>query len=116
MLESAEELDAATRRCADALNDWGLDDGERKQVLACGIGSEEPGAAVALETRLRHIVDVDRSIWPLVGRASLVPVWLRLPQEALDGLSPLELITAHPAGLRHVRQMLVRERLERGIH
>ncbi len=116
MLECAIELDAVTRRCAEALDDWGLDEDERRQVIACGIGSDEPGAAAALETRMRHIVDVDRSIWPLVGRASLVPMWLRLPQEALDGLSPLELILAHPSGLRHLRQLLVRERLERGIN
>jgi len=116
MLESMIEADGAARRCAYALDDWGLNEEERGQVLTCGISSGEPDAAVALETRMRHIVDVDRSMAPLVGGGSLVPVWLRLPQAALEGLTPLELIVAHPAGLRHVRQLLVRERLESGFY
>lgn len=115
MLESIVEHGMAVQRGVDALADWGLSAEEREAVVTCGIGPDEPGAAVALETRLRHIVDVDRSVGSLVGRASLLPLWLRLPQDALDGLTPLELITGHVAGLRHVRQLLVRERLERGF-
>lgn len=113
MVEAIVEVEMAGRRCSSALAEWGLSDDEREGVLKCGIDREETGAAVALETRMRHIVDVDRSVGLLVGRASLLPVWLRLPQEALDGLTPLELIMGHVAGLRHVRQSLVRERLER---
>lgn len=116
MLESVTEHRMAAQRCIGTLDDWGLNAQEREAVVSCGIGRDEPGAAVALETRLRHIVDVDRSAGALVGRASLLPVWLRLPQDALDGLSPLELITSHVAGLRHVRQLLVRECLERGFN
>ncbi|HEX4694468.1 MbcA/ParS/Xre antitoxin family protein [Sphingomonas sp.] len=116
MIEGVVEADHAARRCGGALDDWGLDETERWTVKTGGISSEEPGGAVALETRQRHIVDVDRSMAMLVGRASLVPVWLRLPQDALDGLTPLELMTSHVAGLSHVRRLLVRERLERGFH
>ena len=116
MLEAITEHDMTAKRFADALSDWGLTDQERDGVATCGIGPGEPGAAVTLETRMRHIVDVDRTAGALVGRASLLPVWLRLPQDALEGLTPLELITSHVAGLRHVRQMLVRERLERGFN
>ncbi len=116
MLGSTIEHDMAARRCADSLAEWGLSEDERESVVTCGIGSDEPGAAVALETRLRQIVDVDRSAGALVGRASLLPVWLRLPQDALEGLTPLELITAHVDGLRHIRRLLVRELLERGFY
>ncbi|TPG15781.1 DUF2384 domain-containing protein [Sphingomonas koreensis] len=115
MHASIFEHGMAIQRSADALADWGLSEEECEAVVTCGIGCDEPGAAVALETRHRHIVDVDRAVGALVGRASLLPLWLRLPQDALDGLTPLELITGHVAGLRHVRQLLVRERLERGF-
>lgn len=113
MFESSVEADHVNRRCGSALDGWGLDVEERRNVLACGIGHDEPGAAVALETRRRHIVDVDRAVGSLVGRESLVPLWFRLPQDALDGLTPLELIIAHVAGLKFVRGMLLREQLER---
>ena len=115
MYETVIELDMATRRCADAIDAWNLDAEEREGVIRCGIGIDEPGAAVALETRLRHIVDVDRAVERLVGCASLLPLWLRLPQDAFGGLSPLDLMLSHTAGLRQVRQLLVRECLERGF-
>lgn len=115
MIENWIEAGHSDQRCRLALDDWGLDPAERRQALACGITAGEPGGAVALDTRRRHLVDVDRAVAGLVQRASLVPVWLRLPQEALDGLSPIELILAHPSGLRLVRDLLVRERLECGF-
>jgi hypothetical protein len=116
MHASFVEQGMAIKRSAEALADWGLSKDECEAVVTCGIRRDEPGAAVALETRHRHIVDVDRAVGALVGRASLLPLWLRLPQDALDGLTPLELITGHIAGLRHVRQLLVRELLERGFN
>lgn len=116
MRECLIEADYCKRRCMAALDDWGLNTSERWALETGGVSEDEPGGAVALETRQRHIVDVDRSMALLVGRASLVPVWLRLPQDALDGLTPMELMTSHVAGLSHVRRLLVRERLERGFH
>ncbi len=64
------DIDAAMvfRQCEVALDGWGLDAAERRDVLIWGIGSDESGAPVALETRARHIVDVDRSVACLIGR------------------------------------------------
>jgi len=52
----------------------------------------------------------------LMGHTSLVRLCLRLPQDAFAGLTPLELVMSHVAGLQQLRRLLVRERLERGSY
>lgn len=115
MLESLVEVDGMNSRCTTALDGWCLNAEERRAVLSCGVGPDEPGGKVALETRMRHLVDVDRAAYSLVQRDTLVPSWLRLPQDAFGGLTPLEAIIAHESGLRFVRGMLRQEMLERGF-
>lgn len=116
MLESNIEVRQALSRCQATLDDWGLSAAERRAVITGGISKKEPGAAAALEKRQRHIVDVDRAVAELMGHTSLVRLWLRLPQDAFAGLTPLELVMSHVAGLQQLRRLLVRERLERGSY
>ena len=115
MFENRIEAGLVTRRCEAALDGWALDAEERHGVQVCGISPCEPGAAVALETRARHLVDVDRSVAALVGHEALMPLWLRLPQEGLSGMSPLDVMLAHQSGLRFVRRLLLSEQLSRGF-
>ena len=115
MHESSIELASVTRRCDEALDGWKLRNNERQNVLTCDIASNEAGAAVALETRLRYIVDIDQTGRALLGEGLLLPIWLRVPQTVFGGMSPLELMVSHVNGLRLVRLTLVREQLDRVV-
>ncbi len=112
MIEGWVDAGAVADRCRQALDGWGLDAAERRGIERCGIHPDEAGGPAELEVRARHVVDIDRAIRELTRQPSLTPVWLRLPQDGLDGASPLEVMLAHASGLRSIRGMLLRECLE----
>ena len=115
MFEREIEVSLAKRNCELALDGWGVNADERRSLLLCGIDVREPGGAAAAETRMRHVVDVSRTVEALVGHPGLVGLWIRLPHDGLAGMSPLDAMTIHASGLRHVRKLLMAECLERGF-
>ena len=107
-LECRIEFDAATARFEEVADRWGLDEGERGALAASG-------PSRAGETRMRHVVDIDRNASALLGDVALAATWVRLPNAGLGGLAPVAAMASAEGAVREIRDMLRREAFEAGL-
>lgn len=109
------ELSVVASRFRGVADDWALDEADTASLL--GIAAAAVPAAVqrgegldeTAETRMRHAIDVAGAARRLLARDEPSAAWIRCPNPALFGRTPLEVMIGEPRGLAAIRHRLLSE-------
>jgi len=111
----AIEVVAALARLAAMAQDSGVHDGELDALLGAAPGAcaAAAGARAALsgtaEARARRLMCLLAAGAALLGGRDRVGQWLRVPNEALQGMTPLAAMLGDPGALATITRAIVEE-------
>lgn len=107
-----EALDALSETIVGVLDQWGIQDPERHQLLGTEQCSESDSARLINEPgmleRVGHLLAIDRALGKEDSATHrLAAWWMRTPHPALSGKSPLEVMLSEGVrGMKTVRAIL----------
>ena len=117
----AVELSLTVRAFHDVMMRWEIDAKSMRRLLMpyekmpdSSDGQYQSRASI-YETRMRHILELDRAAAALLGSRVELAAWIRAPNAALAGGSPLQAIEAEPVALRLILSALRRELVDTGL-
>lgn len=113
------DLELVAARFRAVTKEWALEEADIVQLLGIPATSVRDAMSggesldVKAETRMRHAIDVAGTVSRLLSREEPCNVWIRSPNRALFGRSPLAVMISEPRGLAAIRHRLLSELADR---